>query len=282
MARRWLVTGCSSGLGRALALAAAQAGDRVAATARNAASLGELAEAWPGSVVPLALDVRDARQCERAVAAAAEELGGIDVLVNNAGAGLFGAVEEVSDDELRDQFETLVIGPWRLVRLVLPAMRARGSGHIVNVSSIGARVPIPGLSAYLSGKQALEGMSRILAAEVAPLGIRVTVVEPGGFATKYGNALAETSGKVPDYAAVSATLGMYRDMEGNPELGRPDEFARAVLAIVAAQEPTPVRLPVGPGSHEMLAEALRAAQEELEWARTAQVTAQACAVESNT
>ncbi|MFD0070401.1 SDR family NAD(P)-dependent oxidoreductase, partial [Streptomyces sp. NPDC127574] len=122
---------------------------------------------------------------EEAVRTAADRLGGIDVLVNNAGAGLFGAVEEVSDAEVRDQLETLVVAPWRLVRLVLPFMRAQGHGHIVNVSSLTGRIAFPGLGAYAAGKYALEGMSQALAAEVASDGIRITVVEPGCFATHY-------------------------------------------------------------------------------------------------
>jgi NAD(P)-dependent dehydrogenase (short-subunit alcohol dehydrogenase family) len=243
------------------------------ATARRTASLAQLTEAWPSRIVPLALDLRDERQCAAVVDAAVERLGGIDVLVNNAGGGLFGAVEQVSDEELREQFETLVAGPWRLVRLVLPLMRAQGSGHIVNVSSVGARVSFPGLAAYGFGKLALEGMSQTLAGEVAPFGIKVTVVEPGPFDTKYGKALKETAVTLPDYAHVSALLGMFRDLEGNPIAGKPEDFARAVLDIVEAQAPTPLRIPVGPGAYEMVADALRADQEEFASARA--LTAQA-------
>jgi len=263
---RWMVTGCSSGLGWALTAAAAAAGDHVVATARRPASLDELAAAWPDTVVPLALDVRDARQCERAVAAATERLGGIDVLVNNAGAGLFGAVEEVCDDELRDQLEAQVVGPWRLIRLVLPVMRAQGAGHIVNVSSVAGRMAVPGLAAYISAKHALEGMSQVLAEEVAEQGIRVTVVEPGGFATRYGTSLAVSGVRLPAYAGVHASIDMYRGMEQNPQLGRPEDFARAVLRIVGAAPPTPLRIPLGPGAYEMLGAGQQAAVQELETA----------------
>jgi NAD(P)-dependent dehydrogenase (short-subunit alcohol dehydrogenase family) len=267
MARRWLVTGCSSGLGQAVATELARIGDWVVATARQPAALTELAKAWPANITPLALDLRDARECEVVVNAAVEQFGGIDVLVNNAGGGLFGAVEEVSDAELREQLETLVIGPWRLVRLVLPYMRDQGSGHIVNVSSVGARSAVPGLAAYLSGKQALEGMSQSLAAEVAPFGIKVTVLEPGPFATNYGNALMETFAGLPAYAAVAGLLGMFRGLADNPVAGRPEEFVRTLLHVVDANAPTPLRIPVGPGAHEMITEGLRAAQEELACAR---------------
>ena len=267
MTRRWLVTGCSSGLGKALAAAAASAGDQVVATARRSAALEELVEAWPERIIPLALDVRDARQCEEVVAAAVERLGGVDVLVNNAGTGLFGVVEEVSDDELRDQLEMFVVAPWRLIRLALPVMRAQGSGHIVNVSSCAGRMVVPSLSAYMSSKHALEGMSQSLAAEVAPLGIRVTVMEPGGFATRYGAALVETATRLPVYPADEARE-MYRTMADNPILGRPDDFAQAVMTVVAADAPTPLRVPVGPGSYEMIGASHQAAQQELDAAST--------------
>lgn len=267
MARRWLVTGCSSGLGHALASALARAGDRAVVTARQSGSLAELVAAWPEQLVPVAMDLRDARQCEDAVATAVERLGGIDVLVNNAGTGLFGAIEEVSDDELRDQLESLVVGPWRLARLVLPVMRAQGSGHIVNVSTVGARMPVPGLAAYLSAKHALEGMSQALASEVAGFGVRVTVVEPGGYATNYGNALAEAAVRMPEYADLAGVIGMFRGMAENPVMGRPEEYAETLLRIVASDSPTPLRLPVGPGAAEMLAEAFRADQEEFDRAR---------------
>ncbi|HET9171572.1 MAG TPA: SDR family oxidoreductase [Actinospica sp.] len=267
MARRWLVTGCSSGLGRALAESLARAGDLAVVTARRTASLAELAAAWPENLFPVAMDLSDAQQCEDAVKAAVERFGGIDVLVNNAGSGLFGAVEEVADEELREQLESLVVGPWRLVRLALPTMRAQGSGHIVNVSTTGARSTVPGLAAYLSGKAALEGMSLALANEVAPLGIRVTVVEPGAFATRYGTVLGETAAKLPEYAALSGMLGLLRGLDANPDVGRPEQFAEAVLAIVGAPDPLPVRIPVGPGASEIISEAVQAAGSELDSVR---------------
>ncbi|GAA1951254.1 SDR family oxidoreductase [Kitasatospora viridis] len=267
--RRWLITGCSSGLGRALALAAAGAGDQVAATARKPAALEELVRAHPGRITPIALDVRDAEQCERAARTAADRLGGIDVLVNNAGSGLFGAVEEVGDAELREQLEVLLVGPWRLARLVLPLMRAQRSGHIVNVSSLAGRMAFPGLAAYVTGKFALEGMSQALAGEVAEHGIRVTVVEPGGFATDYGNALVESATRLPAYAAsTGAALDGFRTMADNQELGRPEEFADAVLRVVRDGGASgPLRVPIGPDAYTYLAAAERAAQEELAAAR---------------
>jgi NAD(P)-dependent dehydrogenase (short-subunit alcohol dehydrogenase family) len=267
MTRRWLVTGCSSGLGLALAQAVAQAGDRVVVTARRPEMLAALVEAWPDQVSAVALDLRDAEQCKEAVDAAVERLGGVDVLVNNAGSGLYGAVEEVGDDELRDQMETLVVGPWRLIRLVLPLMRAQGSGHIVNVSSLAGRMPVPGLAAYITGKHALEGMSQSLAAEVAPFGIRVTVLEPGGYATRYGTTLTEVRTRIPAYDPDGQALGMYRGMGDNPELGRPEEYAQTVLRILAAEQPAPLRVPIGPGADEWLRAFQQATMEELDAAR---------------
>ncbi|MFI5542609.1 SDR family oxidoreductase [Streptomyces sp. NPDC051815] len=268
MARRWLVTGCSSGLGRALAAAAARAGDELAVTARKTADLEELAAAWPGRVVPVPLELRDAASCAEAVRIAADRLGGIDVLVNNAGVGLFGAVEEVSDSELRDQLETLVVGPWRLTRLVLPLMRAQGHGHIVNVSSVVGRMAFPGLGAYVAGKHALEGMSQALAVEAAPHNIRVTVLEPGMFATRYGTSMAEARRRVPAYDGTNREmLEGARGLAENPDTGRPEDFAAHVLDIVAAGAATPLRIPVGEDAYGYLDEAERAYRADFAAAR---------------
>ncbi|RZU46066.1 short-subunit dehydrogenase [Streptomyces sp. BK022] len=268
MTRRWLVTGCSTGLGRAVVEAAARAGDLVVATARRPAVLEELASRFPDRVTTLALDVCDPARCEAAVEHAVDRFGGVDVLVNNAGAGLFGAVEEVTDDELRAQLEILTVAPWRLARLVLPLMRAQGSGHIVNVSSLAGRTGFPGLSAYVAGKYALEGMSQVLAAEAAPFGIRVSAVEPGGFATRYGAALTEAVTRIPAYEGITRDMRSgLRDMEDNPALGRPEDFAALLLRLVAADS-APVRVPVGADAFAFLELVEEAARKELETART--------------
>ncbi|MFF2044117.1 SDR family oxidoreductase [Kitasatospora sp. NPDC058170] len=268
MARRWLVTGCSSGLGRALAAAAASAGDTVLATARKPAALEQLLHDHPGRILPATLDVRDPRQCEEAVVTAVDRLGGLDVLVNNAGNGLFGAVEEVGDEELRDQLETLVVGPWRLARLALPVMRAQGGGHILNVSSLAGRMAFPGLAAYMTGKHALEGMTQALAPEAAAFGIRVTALEPGGFATSYGTSVTDAAGRSPLYApAIGAMRGQLDAMEEGPLIGRAEDFARHVLRIVATEGPLPIRIPLGPGSYDFAAAAEEAARTELAAAR---------------
>ncbi|AUG75055.1 short-chain dehydrogenase/reductase [Kitasatospora sp. MMS16-BH015] len=265
---RWLVTGCSSGLGRALAAAVAASGGQVVATARKPVALEELVRQWPGQITPVALDVRDAEQCAAAVQAAVDRLGGVDVLVNNAGNGVFGTVEEVSDEELRDQLETLVVGPWRLARLVLPLMRAQGAGHIVNVSSLAGRMAFPGLAAYVTGKHALEGLSQALAAEATPHGVRVTVMEPAGYTTGYGNAMTEAAGRLDAYAgATDEMLGGLRAMERLEGLGRPEDFAATVLKVVRSAAPTPLRVPVGPGAYEFLGGVDEAARAEFAAAR---------------
>ncbi|GAA1253749.1 oxidoreductase [Kitasatospora nipponensis] len=261
MTRRWLVTGCSSGLGLALATAVVAAGDSVLATSRRPSALDALAAEHPDRVVTATVDVRDAEQCAAAVQLACDRLGGVDVLVNNAGAGVFGAVEEVSDDELRAQLEVLAVAPWRFARLVLPLMRAQGRGHILNVSSLAGRMAFPGLGAYVAGKYALEGMSQALAAEVAPFGVRVTVIEPGGFATEYGSALAESAARLPVYEpTIGPVRAGLRGMGGNPELNRPEDFAALVLRAVGAGS-VPLRLPAGPDAYaylEMIEEQARA------------------------
>ncbi|MEV6721884.1 SDR family oxidoreductase [Streptomyces xanthochromogenes] len=268
MGRRWLITGCSSGLGRALAGAAAAAGDELVVTARKTADLEELAAAWPGRIVPVPLELRDAVSCDEAVRTAVDRLGGVDVLVNNAAVGLFGAVEEVSDAELRDQLETLLVGPWRLTRSVLPLMRAQGHGHILNISSVVGRMALPGLGAYVAGKHALEGMSQALAIEAAPHNIRVTVLEPGMFATRYGTSLTEAHRRIPAYDGTNLEmLQGTRGLVDNPETGRPEDFAARVLDIVAAEAPTPLRIPIGDDAFGYLEVDEQASREELAAAR---------------
>ncbi|MFJ5231775.1 SDR family oxidoreductase [Kitasatospora sp. NPDC088391] len=267
MSRRWLVTGCSSGLGLALARAVLAAGDVLVATSRGDSPLDALAEEFPERLVRARLELRDPEQCAAAVALAQERLGGVDVLVNNAAVGLFGAVEEVSDAELREQLEVLAVAPWRMARLVLPLMRAQGGGHIVNVSSVGGRMAFPGLGAYVAGKFALEGMTLALAAEAAPFGVRVTAVEPGGFATSYGSSLTEAATALPEYAQALAPMrAALRGMAGDGVLNRPEVFAQLVLRAVAA-ESGPVRLPVGPDAYAMMEAALAGEAAELAAAR---------------
>ncbi|MBB5873112.1 NAD(P)-dependent dehydrogenase (short-subunit alcohol dehydrogenase family) [Allocatelliglobosispora scoriae] len=264
MAQRWLITGCSSGLGRALAIKLAEAGEKVIATARRPETIDDLARRYSGTLVTGALDVREPAQCQAAVDLAVDCFGGVDVLVNNAGYGQFGAVEEVSDAELAAQFETNVFGPWRLTRAVLPLWREQESGHAIFVSSLAGFMPFPGLAAYTSSKFALEGLAESLAVEAAHLGVRVTIMQPGGFATAYGDSLVEPDRHVVDYEpAISGMLVGLRGIRDLPAINEPELFAEVVLRVARMQLP-PLRLPVGPESETYLSAVYAARLQEFE------------------
>ena len=205
--RVWLVTGASSGFGRAITEAAVEAGDVVVATARRTDPLEELVKARPDQVEALALDVTDTDAAASTVAAIQARYGRIDVLVNNAGRGQVGAAEETTEAELRDLFDLHLHGPAALVRAVLPGMRERVSGAIVQMSSFGGQVAYPGFSAYCATKFALEGYSEALAAEVAPLGIRVLIVEPGAFRTSFSGGGLHESEAMDAYADTVGPTG---------------------------------------------------------------------------
>jgi NAD(P)-dependent dehydrogenase (short-subunit alcohol dehydrogenase family) len=257
MTRRWLITGCSSGLGWALARAAAAAGDRVLATARRPETLAELRGRYPGTVETCALDVRDPAACAAAVRVAVQRFGGLDVLVNNAGYGVLGAVEELVDDEIEGQLQTLLLGPWRMTRLVLPLMRAQGSGHLLMVSSTTGRSAMPGLGAYVAAKFALEGMTETLALEIAGTGVRITLLEAGVFATNYGASLVDAATRLPEYRPIVDQIGALIRGEVPPgfKLSEPEEFAEAVLALVNDDAKPPLRFPLGAGAWETITEA---------------------------
>jgi NAD(P)-dependent dehydrogenase (short-subunit alcohol dehydrogenase family) len=240
--RVWFITGASSGFGRELAEAAAGRGDRVVATARDPSRLNDLAS---DRVHPMALDVTDTNQRERAVGEAIERLGRIDILVNNAGRTQVGAIEETSDDELRELFELHFFGPVALTRLVLPHMRAQGGGAIVQMSSVGGQITAPGFGAYCATKFALEGLTQTLQDEVAPFGIRTLIVEPGAFRTGlFRPEAAYQSPAMPEYAD---TVGPTREyVNGNHGLqpGDPAKAAQAIMTALDADEP--LRLVLGP------------------------------------
>ncbi|MEO3778707.1 SDR family oxidoreductase [Micromonospora sp. B11E3] len=262
MTKRWLVTGCSSGLGRALAARLAAEGEQVVATARRPETLDDLVAQYPGTVVATALDVRDPAQCAEAVGRAVDAFGGVDVLVNNAAYGQFGAFEEVSDAELAAQFDTNVFGPWRLTRAVLPVWRAQGRGHAIFVSSVAGVVPFPGLAAYTASKFAVEGAAESLAIEAGHLGVKVTILQPGGFATGYAANLAMPAHRIADYApAADGMLGALRGMNSNMEVNSPELFADVVWRLGQLESP-PLRLPVGPDSEAFLEAAYDARRRE--------------------
>ncbi|MFJ5077425.1 oxidoreductase [Streptomyces sp. NPDC088553] len=247
MSKVWLITGANSGFGRAFAEAAIAAGDIVVAAARRTETLDDLVAAHPDQVDPVALDVTDTAAVDTVVAEVAERHGRIDVLVNNAGRTHVGSVEETSDAELRSLFDVHVFGPAALTRAVLPHMRARRSGAIVQLSSVGGQMSMAGFGAYSATKFALEGMSEALAAEVRPLGIDVLIVEPGAFRTSlFGNHSLSGDG-IADYTdTVGATRAFVRTGGGLQE-GDPAKAAAAVLAALNADE-TPLRLALGDDS----------------------------------
>ena len=243
----WLITGCSTGLGRALAEAVIGAGHNAVVTARDAAKVADLAEAAPQRVLAVALDVTEPAQVTSAVQQAGERFGGVpDVLVNNAGYGYRAAVEEGDDAEVRELFETHFFGTVAMIKAVLPGMRTRRSGAIVNVSSIGATVNPVGSGYYAAAKAAVEGMSGALRGELAPLGISVTVVEPGAFRTDFaGRSLVQSATVIDDYAATAGQRRKENDtMHGN-QAGDPAKAAAAIITAVEASEP-PAFLLLGP------------------------------------
>jgi NAD(P)-dependent dehydrogenase (short-subunit alcohol dehydrogenase family) len=239
MSKVWFITGTSRGIGRAFAESALERGDKVAATARNVAALEELvAEYGDQAVLPLALDVTDKAAIAAAVAAAHEKFGRLDVVVNNAGYGLFGMVEEVTEQQVRDQLETNFFGAFWVTQAVLPILRAQGSGHIVQVSSVGGVAAFPSLGAYQASKWALEGFSDSLSQEVADLGIKVTIVEPGGFSTDWAGSSAAQAELNPAYDKVREAIAA-RFAESR--YSDPANAGAALLQIVDAQNP-PLRV----------------------------------------
>ena len=242
--RVWLITGSSSGFGRELAAAALERGGRVVATARRPDALADLVASAPDRVHAVALDVTRADQIESAVAAALERFGRIDVLVNNAGYGSVGAVEEIDMDDLRGLMETMFFGPVALTKAVLPHMRARRSGAIVQTSSMGGQLSPPGFGAYCSAKFALEAMSESLAAEVEPYGIRVLIPEPGAFRTGFGGARLHRSPELGAYAETAGANRAYMDGVDGTQPGDPRKAAAAILSVLDDPD-APLRLALG-------------------------------------
>jgi NAD(P)-dependent dehydrogenase (short-subunit alcohol dehydrogenase family) len=243
----WFITGTSKGFGRVWAEAALERGDRVAATARDVSTVRALEERYGDRALALALDVTDKSAVAAAVAQTIERFGRIDVAINNAGYGLFGAVEEVSEAEARAQMETNFFGALWVTQAVLPQMREQKSGHIIQVSSIGGVNAFPTIGMYHASKWALEGFSQSLAAEVAPMGIFVTLVEPGGYATDWGGASAIRATPLPAYDAARAAIASFRSSNVP---GDPDATGAAILKLVDAEKP-PLRIFFGSGGLPM-------------------------------
>jgi len=271
MNKVWLVTGANSGFGRAITEAAVAAGDVVVGAARRVAALDDLVTAHPDQVEALALDVTDRAAIDAAVRDVIERHGRIDVLVNNAGRTHVGAFEETTEAELRSLFEVHVFGPAALVRAVLPHMRSRRSGAIVQMSSMGGQMSFAGFSAYSGTKFALEGMSEALRDEVAPLGIKVLIVEPGAFRTSLMDNAA-VSAEIDDY---TATVGATRAMVATADGTQPGDPAKAAAVILAAldADPTPLRLPLGDDGVSAVAGHLDQVREEIAaWEKQSRAT----------
>jgi NAD(P)-dependent dehydrogenase (short-subunit alcohol dehydrogenase family) len=243
----WFITGTSRGFGRVWAEAALARGDRVAATARDVKTLAPLVERYGDLVMPLTLDVADKAAAAAAIALAHERFGRLDVVINNAGYGLFGTIEEVSESEARAQIETNLFGALWVTQAALPIMRAQGAGHIIQVSSIGGVNAFPTVGLYHASKWGLEGFSQSLAAEVAGFGIKVTIVEPGGFATDWSGPSAKRAAPMDVYDGARTAIAALRS---SSRPGDPDATGPAILKVVDATEP-PLRIFFGSGGLPM-------------------------------
>ena len=248
MNKVWFITGCSTGFGRQLAQAALQSGYRVAVTSRNTDDVKDIADQYPDTALAITLDVTKPAEIKTAVAQALEKFKRIDVLVNNAGIGYFGAIEESEEEEIRRMFEINFFGLANVTNAILPVMRKQKSGHIINISSIGGLVAFPGVGFYNATKFAVTGYSEALAKETAHLGIKVTVVAPSGFRTDWAGRSANNSKIViDDYAPTAHTnQNAIRGYSGN-QPGDPERAALAIIKAVESPEP-PLRLLLGVGA----------------------------------
>jgi NADP-dependent 3-hydroxy acid dehydrogenase YdfG len=269
--RTWFITGASTGFGRVLAEEILKSGGRVVATARNRDKVADLEAKYPQTAKALALDVTDAGQVDSAVTQAFAQFGRVDVLVNNAGYGVAGAIEEVSEAEFMPMFETNVFGLLRVTRAFLPYLRKQRSGHILNLSSIGGVVASPGMGYYNATKFAVEGISEALAAEVAPLGIRVTIIEPGPFRTDFlGRSGVVAKTRIADYDATAGNMRKYFAENDGKQKGDPLRAVHAMMQVVESPNP-PLRLLLGASALQRLRSKL--ANWEKEIAAWEQVTA---------
>ncbi len=247
--KTWFITGTSRGFGREWSIAALERGDHVVATARDVSSLDDLRERYSTRLLALPLDVTDRDAVFAAVRQGFEHFGRIDVVVNNAGYGQFGMIEELSETELRDQIETNLFGALWVTKAALPFLREQGSGHFLQISSIGGISAFPNIGAYNASKWALEGFSQALAAEVRGFGINVTIIEPGGFSTDWGGASAKHAQPLPAYDHLRAEASKFRASRTRTQ-GDPIASATAVLKIVDAERP-PLRVFFGAGPLQM-------------------------------
>ena len=274
--KTWFITGCATGFGRALAESALARGDNVAVTDRDGGAVADLARQYPGSALALGVDVTNPDQVRAGLEAAFDRFGRIDVLVNNAGFAVQAAVEEADMDRVRAMFEVNLFGMVDVIRAALPRLRAQGGGHIINFASVGGRVSGPLMALYCASKFAVEGLSEGLAAEVAPFGIRITVVEPGAFATKFGTSALLPENPMAEYEPIRE--GMAELIAGLAQ-GIPSDLAGALLEVADAPNP-PRQFIGGPDAYAMIEASLKAQLAEMEQWRDLSARANTAALEN--
>ena len=262
----WFITGSNSGFGRSLTEAVLAKGDKVVATTRHPEEIEDLVKQYTDTVKVVRLDITDKEEIGKAIDTALQTFGQIDVLVNNAGFGTLGAVEEINDDKVRYQFEVNCFGTLNLTKAMLPHFRQRKSGHILNVSSVGGFTSFPGTGIYCATKFAIEGYSEALAKEIAPLGIKLTLIEPGAFRTEFaGESLATPDEQIDDYEETAHKfVKMQSEMSGE-QPGDPDKAAQAMIKVVESDNP-PMRLVLGEDALKATRQKIETFQKELnEW-----------------
>jgi NAD(P)-dependent dehydrogenase (short-subunit alcohol dehydrogenase family) len=273
MAKTWLITGASRGLGRELARQVLEEGDRLVATARRPGDLGDLVERYGDQVRAVALDVTDAVAARAAVAVAVDAFGGLDVVANNAGYANSAPIEETPDDDFRAQVETNFFGVVNVTKAALAVLRGQRSGHFLQFSSVGGRVGgTPGLAAYQAAKFAVEGFSEVLSNEVKPLGIKVTIIEPGAFRTDWGGSSMRIPAVGPDYEQTVGRINSYRREVDGQQAGDPVRAAKVITSVAALDQP-PLRVLLGSDALHLAEQASQArAAEAAEWAQVSRST----------
>ena len=266
MTQVFFLTGSSRGLGRKIAEAVLEAGHRLVATARQPGSLADLAERYGERILPVALDVTDVAATQAAVAAGVAAFGRIDVVVNNAGYANLAAIEDITPEDFRAQIDANLLGVVNVTKAALPVLRAQGGGRIIQVSSIGGRSATPGLAAYQAAKWAVGGFSEVLARETAPLGIKVTVLEPGGMQTDWaGSSMRVPPISEPYQPTVGVMAGVHESIGSGAALGDPAKVAQVVLKVAAMDEP-PLRLILGSEAYAYATAAAKArAESDAAW-----------------
>lgn len=266
--KTWLITGCSSGLGKNMAEVLLENGEQVAVTARRMETIQEFKERFPDRVFLLGLDVRNPSDVETAVSKTVEKFGKLDVLINNAGYGYRAALEEGKEEDVHTLFETNFFGAVRTIKAVLPHMRARGQGVIVNISSVATECAMPGSGYYAASKAALESVSDALKKEIEPLGIQVMVVEPGAFRTDFsGRSLTQSDTEIADYAQTAGKRKIGVEKVHGTQPGDPRKAAQTIIRIVQSGK-IPFRLVLGSDAVKVVEDSLRMQMKELDERRT--------------